>query len=126
SGDFKAVPLVIDTKGKTLLTAEDALNDAEKAKEKSKKTQKARRKFDSNFNVIQEVPDGDNALTTPPWPNKSKKRARVEDEPRGSRKGKKAKLYKLSEAQLEALAALTADRFGSEDEDEDDDDDEDD
>ncbi|KAG6807259.1 hypothetical protein H0H92_008219, partial [Tricholoma furcatifolium] len=57
SGDFKAVPLVIDTKGKTLLTAEDALDDAEKAKEKSKKTQKARRKFDSNFNVIQDYMD---------------------------------------------------------------------
>ncbi|KAG6823887.1 hypothetical protein H0H92_008735, partial [Tricholoma furcatifolium] len=85
SEDFKTVPLVIDTKGNTLLTVDDALNDAEKAKEKaqekSKKTQKARRKFDSNFNVIPEVRDGDNVSTTS-RANKSKKRARVEDEPR--------------------------------------------
>ncbi|KAG6806863.1 hypothetical protein H0H92_009765 [Tricholoma furcatifolium] len=55
SEDFKTV---IDTKGKVLLTAKDALNNVEKAKEKakekSKQTRKARRRFDANFNVIQE------------------------------------------------------------------------
>ncbi|KAG6805875.1 hypothetical protein H0H92_013647, partial [Tricholoma furcatifolium] len=121
SEDFKTVPLVIDTKGKVLLTAEDAINDAEKAKEKakekSKQTRKVRRKFDANFNVIQEGPDGHNTLTTPPRrPSKGKKRARVEDKPEWSGKSKKAKLYKLSAAQLKALAALTGDGVGSDDE----------
>ncbi|KAG6823662.1 hypothetical protein H0H92_009505 [Tricholoma furcatifolium] len=128
SEDFKTVPLVIDTKGKVLLTAKDAINDAEKArekaKEKSKQTRKVRRKFDANFNVIQESPDGNNPSTTPPRrPGKGKKCARVEDEPERSGKSKKERLYKFSEAQFKALAALTGDGFGSEDDEDDDEDD---
>ncbi|KAG6806236.1 hypothetical protein H0H92_012106 [Tricholoma furcatifolium] len=120
SVDFKTIPLVIDTQGKVLLTVEDAMKDAEKMK----KPRKPRRKYDADFNVIEDGSDGEPPATTPPpRPSKGKKRAAVADEPQGSRKGKKAKLYKLSAAQMEAIAALTGNRLDSESDDDDDDED---
>ncbi|KAG6815623.1 hypothetical protein H0H92_003269, partial [Tricholoma furcatifolium] len=49
SDEFKAVPLVIDTQGKVLLTVKDAMKDAEKMK----KPRKPRRKYDADFNPIE-------------------------------------------------------------------------
>ncbi|KAG6826386.1 hypothetical protein H0H92_016034 [Tricholoma furcatifolium] len=120
SVDFKTIPLVIDTQGKVLLTVEDAMKDAEKMK----KPRKPRRKYNADFNLIEDGSDGEPPATTPPpRPSKGKKRAAVTDEPQGSRKGKKAKLYKLSAAQMEAIAALTGNRLDSESDDDDDDED---
>ncbi|KAG6818345.1 hypothetical protein H0H92_002797 [Tricholoma furcatifolium] len=88
-----------------------------------KKPRKPRRKYDADFNVIEEGSDGEpRAETPPPRPSKGKKRAAVADEPQGSRKSKKTKLYKLSAAQMEAIAALTGNRLGSESDDDDDED----
>ncbi|KAG6808344.1 hypothetical protein H0H92_004420 [Tricholoma furcatifolium] len=110
---FKDIPIVVDADGETVLTAA-AASEAEQ-QDGSKKKTKARVKYNSNFERVQESKsssdssDSDSSSDdddddSPPPEHAKKRRAGGEDVPQRPRK-KKEKVYQLTAAQMQQLMA---------------------